>query len=264
MRAERLRMALLGAAAASALAGPAAADTLAETVHWQIDADRGYSPDVVQFTLSSDQAGRHNMVSSPTSLNVLSGLSAGQLQGAPKPVAFRVQRDAGEFDCRGTAGAQHAAGDCVFRGSQSFAQVLASRGAGPPTSDELYRMSMHNVGADYLQALKDLHYPTPSAADLARAGEHGVSLRYIHEMAAAGFPAASIDALILCRDHGVDAAYVEAMRKAGYGQLPAEQLVLLRDHGVSGAYMDGLRKAGYGGLPTEQAILLRDHGVSTA
>src|SRR5690348_11516068 len=198
MRAERLRMALMGAAAATTLLMAAPTSASPETIHWQIDADRGYSPDVVQLTLTSEQAGHRSVVSSPSSLNVLMGLSAAQLQGAEKPVAFKVQRDAGEFDCRGVAGEQHAHGDCAFRGSQSFAQVLASRGMGQAGPEDLYKMTVHNVGADYVDELHRLHFATPTVDELARAGEHGVSLSYVRDMAAAGFPSGKVDALINC------------------------------------------------------------------
>ncbi|MBS0360227.1 MAG: hypothetical protein JSR98_02505, partial [Proteobacteria bacterium] len=179
MRAKSLRQALLaGAMAAVAsltLGGLAAHAAGPDTVRWQVDADRGYSADVVQFTLRGQGGDERSVISSPSSLNVLSGLTAAQLRSStPQHVAFKVQRDAGEFDCEGTAQDQHASGECRFQGSQSFAQLLQARGVGRANTDELYQMTVHNVGADYVAELHGLRV-TPTVEELSRAGQHGVS-----------------------------------------------------------------------------------------
>src|SRR5207253_1095721 len=116
------RIAVIGAVAAgAALVASSALAGGPDRVRWEVDADLGYSADVVQFTLTGEADGRRNVTSSPMPLNALAGLAPAQLQAhAPQPVAFRVQRDAGEFDCQGTAVSRHASGECVFRGSQTF------------------------------------------------------------------------------------------------------------------------------------------------
>jgi len=101
----RARTLAYGAAAAAlALAAFAARAAAPETVHWEVDAERGYSADIVQFTLSSESNGHRSMTSSPASLNTFQGLTADQLRApTSRPVAFKMQRDAGEFDCQGVA-----------------------------------------------------------------------------------------------------------------------------------------------------------------
>ena len=171
MRAQNLRLAILAGAAAIGAAVTltglsALASAPPERILWQVDADRGYSADVVQLTFTGEMPGGRSMISSPSSLNVLEGLTAAQLNGdARQPVSFHVLRDAGQFDCQGFAQGRHASGECQFRGSQSFAQLLASRGAGRADNAELYRMTVHNVGANYLDELKSLHYPTPTVEE---------------------------------------------------------------------------------------------------
>ena len=256
-------MAMVGVAAAAGLWAPSARAAAPETVHWQVEADHGYSADVVQFTLTGQTpSGRSSTMSSPASLNTLVGLRASQLQsGTAQPVAFRVQRDAGEFECHGTAQARRASGECRFIGSRSFAQALQQRGVGAAQTSDLYRMSVHDVGTNYLDELHRLNYPTPTVEELARAGEHGVSLQYIKEMSTA-YRFEKIDGLIAAHDHGIDPAYVAAMRDAGYPSLSADDLVRLHDHGVSPEFMGGLRRAGYTGLRIDDAVSLRDHGIS--
>jgi len=250
MSRQTRRIAIAGAAiaaAAATFAGFVAWAGTPETIHWQVDTDRGFSPDVVQFTLTGETADGRTMTSSPASLNVLVGLTAAQLQaGEAQPVAFRVSRDAGEFECRGAAQAGHGSGECRFQGSQSFAQILRQRGAGRARPEDLYRMTVHNVGSDYLEELRRLHYPTPTVDELCRAGEHGVSTKYMRDMALAGFPPGKIDGLILAHDHGVDVAYVSGLRDAGYGSLDAADMVRARLSGVP----DQRRRGSWGRRPS--------------
>src|SRR5438105_15273223 len=95
-KSQTVRFTTLGVAFAAASLSAAAlvAHAAPETIRWEVDASRGYSPDVVQFTLTAVTPGGRNVTSSPASLNVLVGLGADQLQGdGDRPVAFHVQRD---------------------------------------------------------------------------------------------------------------------------------------------------------------------------
>src|ERR1700712_2568704 len=122
MRAWTFRVAVGSLAAVAALALGGAAGGAEQVIHWKVEAVPTFSPDVVQFTLSGQLDHNYSDISSPASLNTLEGLTVDQLPGSrPQPVAFHVQRDAGEFACTGTAQGRLASGDCTFSGRQSFA-----------------------------------------------------------------------------------------------------------------------------------------------
>jgi hypothetical protein len=263
MRVRTFRVAVAGIlASAFALAVAATPAAAEQPIHWKVEALPTFSPDVVQFTLTGQLGNSFNELSSPASLNTLEGLTVDQLHSSrQQPVAFHVRRDAGEFACTGIAQGRLAFGDCTFVGRQSFAQLLQSRGVGQAQTADLQRMTMFNVGADYVDELHRLHYVTPTVDELARAGEHGVSIKFIRDMAVAGFPLSDIDGLIMARDHGVDPDYVKAVKVAGY-VLAAVDLVKLRDHGVSSEFMAGVKRTLYRELPADDLARLRDHGVS--
>src|SRR5436309_1643662 len=106
-----LRMGMAGAAMAGVLAAGSAMAGAPETVHWQVDANPGFSPDIVQLTLTGSWPSGHSSMSNPASLNFLAGLTPAQLRAASaQPVSFRMRRDAGEFDCQGVAQAGHGSG----------------------------------------------------------------------------------------------------------------------------------------------------------
>lgn len=83
-----------------------------------------------------------------------------------------------------------------------------------PTLDEIIKMQMHGVDADFIRDLKR------------------VGLRNL-----------TPDQLIHLYNHGVDAGFVVAMRGQGYTNLTVDELVHLMNHGVDPASIDELREA---------------------
>jgi hypothetical protein len=257
-----LAAAALGASTlAMAQVPPTSAQTGALT--WVVDDDHAQAG-AVEFTLSWRPGPSHqSTIGRTTTFGNLAGLTAAQL-GAPTMglVRFRVTRDAGTFDCEGSAKAGHGAGTCDFAESRAFAATLAQRGAGQADPIQLLKLAMDDIGVAYLDELRRQRYATVSVDDLVRAGDHGVGMRYLTAMGQAGYRVGQIGALVQLRDHGVSTRYIEELQAAGFTSLPPDQLVRMRDHGVSGDFLQGLRAAGYGRLPPEDMIRLRDHGVS--
>jgi len=250
------RLALACAAAAVAVAAHAQP---APRLDWQVDRWN----ETTQLTLSYRTETGSSVTSRPTELKDLAGLTEAQL-AAPAliPVRFALHRDAGDFDCDGSARAGRASGSCDFHASPAFAGLLRARGVGSAEPYDLFQLAYADIGRDYLDELARQHYPTPSIDDLRRAGQHGVRLAFLRELGDAGYNADSLAALVRIRDHGISQHYIRELQGAGYPHLALEDLVRARDHGVTGHFAAELAQRGYHGLPMETLVRLRDHGVT--
>jgi hypothetical protein len=249
---------LSGAGADALAAGPAAA---IET-GWTIEpSGHSAAPLQVQFTLSRRDGGNEWSHSSTTPLAALEGLTAAQLDSAAgATVAFRFGGDAGTFDCDGVARRGHGTGACRFEASRVFVAALARHGIDAPGDEQLIRLAIGGVGADYLAELERQGY-RPGLDDLVRASNHGITLDYLRQMGRRGYRPGSLDALVRMRDHGVTPDFVDALVEAGYRGLGADEVVEMRDHGVTPDYISELGRYGLRGIASADLVRLRDHGV---
>lgn len=246
---------------------PLGADAAAEdrlTLDWRIEPlERPGRGGQVQFTLTRSSGNGHWIHSDSLDVALLDGLTAEQLDGAESaPVRFRLAREAGAFLCEGTVRRRRGGGDCRFEGDLAFRDALERRGIGAASEEQLFRLSVGDVGLGFLDEAERQGYARPSLDELIRAANHGTGLDYLREMGRLGYRAGSLAALIRMRDHGVTPDYVEALAGLGYAGLSAEEVVRMRDHGVSADYVRALAGHGIRGLATDELVRLRDHGVS--
>lgn len=249
--------AAMGAVAVAAIAGETPG-----RIEWRVQ-DNDVPAGEVDLQLTHRRDRNVTSYGRGTPLADLQGLTAAQL-GSPdaQVVRFRLARDAGAFDCQGSAMRETGSGVCDFVPGRAFAERLAAAGMGRADDGQLLSLAMADVGADYLDELRRQRYATPSVDELVRAAHHGVSLRYLKEMDAVGYRRPKLSDLVTLRDHGVNARYVEGLKAAGYGDLPVEQVRRLRDHGVSTSFMKEMAQLGRGRFAAEDLVRLRDHGVS--
>ena len=263
MRARRLALILTAAVAAAAALGAWAQDI--PRIDWRVEREAGQPPGQVQLTFAYRTEHHSSSDSHTAQLSAFAGLTETQLASPTlTTVRFAIRRDAGDFDCDGSARADRASGTCDFRASPAFAALLQSRGIGSAEPADLFQLAYVDIGRDYLDELDRQHYPTPSIDDLRRAGQHGVRLTYLRDMAAAGYHADSLGDLVRLRDHGVSLRYVQEMKDAGYAHLAIEDLVRARDHGVTGHFAGEFAQSGYRALPIDTLVRLRDHGVTAS
>jgi hypothetical protein len=255
------RLALACAAAATAAFAVAAHAQQAPRLDWQVERWN----DATQLTLSYRTETGSSMMSHPTELKDLAGLTEAQL-AAPvlTTVRFALHRDAGDFDCDGSARAGRASGTCDFHANPAFGGLLKTRGIGTAEPYELFQLAYADIGRDYIDELARQHYPTPSIDDLRRAGQHGVRLTFLRELGSGGYHAESLAALVRIRDHGISQRYIRELQDAGYQHIALEDLVRARDHGVTGHFASEFAQRGYRGLPMETLVRLRDHGVTAS
>jgi hypothetical protein len=257
------RLALACAAAAAAFALSARAQEAPPRLDWQVERLAGQAPGEVQLTFGYRTEHHSSSDSHPARLVDFAGLSDTQL-ASPNLVLvrFALRRDAGDFDCDGSARAGRGSGTCEFHPNLAFAGVLRSHGIGPAEPGDLFQLAYADIGRDYLDELARQRYPTPSIDDLCRAGQHGVGLGYLRELGSKGYRADSLAELIVVRDHGVSLRYIQELKDAGYDHLAMADLVRARDHGVSGRFAAEFAERGYRALPIDTLVRLRDHGVS--
>jgi hypothetical protein len=255
----------LAAAACAAVASAARAQEIPPRLDWQVERLAGDAAGQVQLTFAYRTEHHQSSDSHPAQLSDFAGLSAAQLASPTLTmVRFALRRDAGEFDCDGSARADRGSGTCDFHANPAFATFLKGRGIGPAEPADLFQLAYSDVGRAYVEELTRQGYATPSVDDLRRAGQHGVSLAYLRDMGAAGYRADSLANLVRLRDHGVSLRYVAELRAAGYAHPAIEDLLRARDHGVSAQYLTSLADQGYRGLPLETVVRMRDHGVTAS
>jgi hypothetical protein len=259
------RLALVAAAAAGAVAVCARAQEIPPRLDWQVERLPGDAAGQVQLTFSYRTEHHASSDSHSAQLGDLAGLTEAQL-GAPTLtlVRFALRRDAGDFDCDGSARAERASGSCDFHANPAFSTFLQSRGIGSAEPSDLFQLAYANIGRAYVDELARQGYATPAIDDLRRAGQHGVSLTYLRDMGAAGYRADSLANLVRLRDHGVSLRYVQELRAAGYAHPSIEEVLRARDHGVSAQFLTGLADQGYRGLPLDTVVRMRDHGVTAS
>lgn len=261
MPAPFARLTLVLAAAAAAAVGFAARSQEAPRLDWQIERWKGEPG--VQFSLSYRTEHDSSSNSHPAELAQFAGLTEAQLASPTlTTVRFALRRDAGDFDCDGSARADHASGSCDFKANAGFATVLKSYGYGPADAADLFQLAYADIGKPYLAELARQGYGAGVVDDLRRAGQHGVTLTYLREMGQAGYHADSLQGLVRIRDHGISIRYIQDLRAAGYTHPSLDELLRARDHGVSAQFATSLAGQGYRGLPLDTLVRLRDHGVT--
>jgi hypothetical protein len=191
------------------------------------------------------------------------GLTNDRLAAAITPYAFKLTRDAGTFDCVGTAGGGLGAGQYTFLQSAAFGDALASRGIGRPTLEQSVSLAMSGTTIAFIDDLSKAGMK-PSLDTIMRLTQHGVGPRYVAELTAAGYHITDADTLLHLRDHGVTGPYIQSLKAAGFANMTANDLVKLSDHGVSRSYLTALGAAGYSKLSADDALRLADHGVRSA
>jgi hypothetical protein len=208
-----------------------------------------------------DPEGWQDWGSQSISIADLDGLTDRDFTADPHDVTFRVHRDGGTFNCRGSIDGRRGAGTFELVLDPRFAAELRRRGVGSPTEAQQVRLVMANGGIALLDELHAQAYDTPNLDTFIQMANHGVSLDYVRSMGGLGYRLGSLEHLITARDHGVDPRYVRGLASAGYHDLPFEKLLTARDHGVDPTFIAEYVRLGYHDQSLDELISLRDHGV---
>ena len=188
----------------------------------------------------------------------LIGLEVSSFRAAgTRPLHFSLNREAGRLDCNGTGGGGYASGNCHFSADAQFAQLLASRGIGRPTRDQMFALMAVNARRDVIDAVAQARYPTPSINDLTALAALNVDGRYIREMAQAGYRPRSINSLIEFKALDITPQWIGGFARVGYANLPGDGLVQLKALNITPEFVAGYQRLGYRNLPVNTLVQLK-------
>ncbi|HET7436299.1 MAG TPA: hypothetical protein VFN10_16435 [Thermoanaerobaculia bacterium] len=162
-------------------------------------------------------------------LTDLQGLDAAALSSPQStPVRFRIDADAGSFDCTGHAQQQRGNGTCTFTAASEFPARLAAVNVAPPTNEEQVRMAAHGVTLADAAALNALGYRGLTARRLIDLRIFHVTPGYIRELAALGYERVPLDTVVDLHIFGVTTDYVRAVQAAGDRNVSLARVIDLR------------------------------------
>lgn len=228
--------------------------------------------DAVHFTLASksdtgkihadfrkDRDGdHHNNWSSALMPSELIGLEVSSFRAAGnRPIRFAIVREAGRIDCAGNGGGGAASGSCRVTENPAFAQLLASRGIGRPTQDQLFGLIALNAHRELIDAVAAAHYPRPSIDDVMAMAALGVDRDYINGLARSGYRPDSIDSLVQFKALGISPEWIAGFARIGYARVPGDGLVQFRALGVTPDFIAGFQQLGYRNLDVDQLVQLK-------
>jgi hypothetical protein len=231
------------------------------------------SPDWIRFTLEPssknpakikasfrEQRGDrdHNNWSSGFMPSDLIGLEVSSFRNAgTRPLHFAIVREAGRVDCAGNGGNNHASGSCRFTANPAFMQLLASRGIGRPSRDQMFALTAVNARREMIDAISAAGYPAPSIDNLVALAALGVDGRYIADMSRAGYRPRSIQSLIEFKALGITPQWIAGFARLGYANVPGDGLVQLRALNITPEFIEGYRRIGYTNLPVDKLVELK-------
>jgi len=188
----------------------------------------------------------------------LIGLEVSSFRAAgSRPLHFAVVREAGRLDCAGTGGESYARGSCRFTEDAGFRQLLASRGIGQPTREQMFALVAVNAHRSMIDAVAAARYPTPRMDDLIALAALGVDGAYITEMSRAGYRPQSIHSLIEFKALGITPAWIAGFVRVGYANVPGDGLVQMRALNITPEYIEGYNRIGYRNLPVSKLVELK-------
>jgi hypothetical protein len=136
---------------------------------------------------------------------------------------FRVESDAGSFDCTGTARDGRGAGTCMFTPDPQFGPKLEQLGVTRPTPEEQLRMAAQGVRLAEVAELRDLGYTALTPDRLIDLRIFRVTPRYIRELAALGHVHVPLDRVIDLHVFRVTIEYIRAQQT--HGALSIDELI---------------------------------------
>ena len=182
---------------------------------------------------------------------------AGFYSAGSRPLRFAVVREAGRLDCGGNGGSSHMAGNCNFSADAGFVKLLADRGIGTPSREQIFGLVALDVHRALIDAVTAARYPTPTIYDLISMTAIGVTPGYIGELASAGYRPKSIDSLVEFKALEITPQWLGGLARIGYANIPSDELVQLKALNVSADFINGFNSIGYGRLPVDELVQLK-------
>lgn len=276
--------------AATAAAPTAQQATLSGT--WAAEAKSNQAENEIQFTFNRSTDGGHSSMSgNGIRLDNLQGLTREQVYGAGNTqVSFRLVREAGTIECRGSFRDGKGAGDWRMIPNESFRSAMRARGFEDLTGEQMFTSLMVDVTSKFVDDFKSIGFDhstykdvikgrifnvTPEFAaelkslgldnlgleELVKARIFKVDTEFVRQVQAMGFERQSLEGLVKLRIFKITPEFISAMKSADFQNLSTEELVKLRIYEITPAFVKGLKAEGLSQISVEDAVKLRIHHV---
>ena len=151
----------------------------------------------------------------------------------------------------------------LFLGSidRDYVNGLESLGY-KPTMKQLGKLGIHDLGLDYIKALRKTKYSDLDLDMMIKWAIHGVSVYYVDELAKAGYGDMDANMVKKFAIHNISIDYIKGLARAGYANLDANMVKNFAIHNISIDYINKLDKAGYGNLEAAMLKKFAIHNVS--
>lgn len=226
-------------------------------VHFTLEPQRGSNE--IRATFNDEGRRRDdNRWSTNFAAPQLVGLDVASFRAAgTRPIRFAIVREAGRLDCSGHGGDAYAAGNCSFTSNPGFAQLLASRGIGRPTSEQAFTLMAVDARREVIDAVAAARYPTPTIDNLIELAALEVDDNYIRGLAQAGYRPRSIHTLVEFKALGITPEFIGGFARIGYANMDPDDLVQLKALNITPAYIAGFERAGYRNLSVDKLVQLK-------
>lgn len=192
----------------------------------------------------------------------LKGFPLGGSSSAKTDINFRIEREAGTFECEGYFRDGKGAGFWKFTPSQNFISTMRTRGYDNLTEDNLFAAAIANVSVKMMEDLKSFGYDRLSFDQLFRAGAFGVTPEFIRAWRSAGFKNLSFEQLVGLGTFNVTPEYLNEIKAAGYENVTLEELTQARTFGVTTGFIQLWRSAGFKDISLEEVTELATFNVT--
>jgi len=254
----------LGAACAGTAAalGPHAAAGAAQSTFtgtWTAELRDDQAGERIQFNIRTDaERGSGNFSGSDYSLADFQGLTREQLSArAETPVSFRLVREAGTVECKGSFRNGRGSGTWVLSPSQGFKSAMSGRGYGELTDREMLTSTLLNLTVGFVDDLKSVGFDRLSFDDTVKALIFKVTPQYVAEMKSLGFENLGLEELVKARIFKVDAEFARQVQEMGFAGQSLEELVKLRIFKVTPDFLEDLKAEGFSQVSIEDAVKLK-------
>jgi hypothetical protein len=205
-----------------------------------------------------ERGGGNNNWSTALRPSELIGLEVSSFHGSgTRQLHFSIVREAGRLDCAGNGGSNFASGSCRFSENPAFSELLASRGIGHATSDQMFGLMAVNARRDLIDSLAAARYPAPHINDLIALSALGVNGEYIGAMSRAGYRPHGLQSLIDFKALGITPDWIAGFARVGYANVSGDGLVQMRALGITPEFVAAYQRIGYRNLPIETLVQLK-------
>lgn len=214
----------------------------------------------------------HGSIGQDYSLTEL-GLTEQQVQNGD--VTFRLQREAGTVEAKGSFSDYRGSGKFTFTPNMGFVSGMKARGFDfeqpgrtirfnstdrderDTLTERLLSATLLNVTTGLADDLNSANFGKLETDDLFKAAIFHIDSKYMSEMKVTGFPNLGFEDLVKGRIFNIDADYVRQVKDMGLGINDFEGLVKYRIFKVTPDFLAELKNAGLTNLSEEDVVKCR-------